>query len=157
MGRGKSRLQEAGRRFASLRSPRAASLERAGVDAAVDEEILPGDVARLRAAQVGAQVAELLGRAEAARGNRLLEVPLDLFHAQAFFLRVELRIALQAVGPESAREDVVDGDVGGHGLACQSRDEAGEAAARAVGERELGDRRLYRARCDVDDAPKAPR
>src|SRR5206468_1669730 len=38
--------------------------ERAGVDAAVDQEILAGDVARLHAAQIGAELAEFLGRAE---------------------------------------------------------------------------------------------
>src|SRR6266511_1725755 len=86
-------------------------LERAGIDAAVDQEILAGDVARLDAAQIGAQLAELLGRAEAARGNRLLDVPPHLFHGPAFLLRGELGVALQPVGPEAPGEQVVDRDV----------------------------------------------
>src|SRR6195256_826644 len=86
-------------------------LERAGVDAAVDQEILAGDVARLDAAQVGTELAELLGRAEAAGGNRFLDVPPHLFHGLAFLLRGELGVALQPVCPEAPGEQVVDRDV----------------------------------------------
>src|SRR2546425_9338151 len=78
-------------------------LERAGIDAAVDQEILSGDVARLDAAQVGAELAELLGRAEAAGRNRFLDVPPHLFHGLALLLRGELGVALQPVGPEAPR------------------------------------------------------
>src|SRR6266849_8059672 len=120
-------------------------LERAGIDAAVDQEILSGDVARLDAAQVGAELAELLGRAEAARRNRFLDVPPHLFDGLALLLRGELGVALQPVGPEAPREQVVDRDVVRDGLAREPRHEAGEAAARAVRQRELRDRRLHRA------------
>src|SRR5881396_647528 len=85
--------------------------ERAGVDAAVDQEILAGDVARLHAAKIGAELAELLGRAEAARRNRFLDVPPHLFHGFALLLRGELGVALQPVGPEAPGEQVVDRDV----------------------------------------------
>src|SRR5690348_4830194 len=107
-------------------------LECAGVDAAVDEEILPGDVARLGAAQIGAQIAELLGSAEAARGYRFLQIAPDFLHGPAFLLRIELGVALQPVGPEPAGEEIVDGDVGGDRLACEAGDKAGQAAPRAV-------------------------
>src|SRR6267378_2909896 len=132
-------------------------LERAGIGTAVDQEILAGDVARLDAAQVGAELAELLGRAEAARGNRFLDVPPHLFHGLAFLLRGELGVALQPVCPEAPGEQVVDRDVVCDGRAREARDEAREAAPRAVRERELRDRSLHRARSDVDDAPEAPR
>src|SRR5947209_18316709 len=85
--------------------------ERAGVDAAVDQEILAGDVARLHAAQIRAELAELLGGAEAARGNRFLDVPPHLFHGLALLLGGELGVALQPVGPEAPGEQVVDRDV----------------------------------------------
>src|SRR6266853_1979609 len=145
------------RRIARCSGRYAERSERAGVDAAVDQEILAGNVARLHAAQIGAELAELLGRAEAARGNRLLDVPPHLFHGLAFLLRGELGVALQPVGPEAPGEQVVDRDVVCDGRAREARDEAGEAAPRAVRERELRDRGLHRARSDVDDAPEAPR
>src|SRR6267142_439394 len=159
MGRGGG-IEAAGRDTGESPGPPVADprvLESAGVDAAVDEEILPGDVAGLGAAQIRAQIAEFLGRPEAARRDRLLQIPLDVLDAPALLLRVELGVALQPVGPEPPGEDIVDGDVGGDGLARQPGDEAGEAAPRTVRKSELGDRRLYRARGDVDDAPEAPR
>src|SRR5213593_943830 len=145
------------RRIARCSGRYAERSERAGVDAAVDQEILAGDVARLHAAQVGAELAELLGRAEAARGNRFLDVPPHLFHGLTLLLRGELGVALQPVGPEAPGEQVVDRDVVCDGRAREARDEAGEAAPRAVREREFRDRSLHRARGDVDDAPEAPR
>src|SRR6266705_246280 len=136
----------------TLRSMPYGALEGTGIDAAVDQEILAGDVARLDAAQVRAQLAALLGRAEAARRNRFLEFPPHLFHGLALFLRGDLGVALQPVGPETHREQVVDRDVVRGGRAREARDEAGEAAPSAVRERERRDRRLDRARGDVDDA-----
>src|SRR5882672_7028637 len=133
------------------------ALERAGVDAAVDQEILAGDVARLDAAQVGAELAELLGGAEAAGRDLLFPLALDLLRGPALLLRSKLGVADQPVGPEAPREEVVDGDVVRDGFAREARDEAGEAAPRAVRQRQLRDRRLHRARGDVDDAPEAPR
>src|SRR3989475_8607762 len=109
-------------------------LERARVDAAVDQEILAGHGARLDAAQIGAELAELLGRTEAARGNRFLDVAPHLFHGLALLLRRELGVALQPVGPEAPGEQVVDRDVMCDGRAREARDEAREAAPRAVRE-----------------------
>src|SRR5712691_1658410 len=125
--------------------------ERAGVDAAVDQEILAGDIARLHAAQVGAELAELLGRAEAAGRDLLFPLALDLLRRPALLLRRELGVADQPVGPEAPGEEVVDRDVVRDGFAREARDEAGKAAARAVRERELRDRGLHRARGDVED------
>src|SRR6266705_5729572 len=95
----------------TLRSMPYGALEGTGVDAAVNQEILAGDVARLHAAKIGAELAELLGRAEAARRNRFLDVPPHLLHGLAFLLRGELGVALQPVGPEAPGEQVVDRDV----------------------------------------------
>src|SRR5437867_13258434 len=80
--------------------------ERAGVEAPVDQEILAGDEARQHAAQIGAELAEFLGRPEAARRNRFLDVAPHLFHGLALLLRGELGVALQPVGPEAPGEQV---------------------------------------------------
>src|SRR6266849_665089 len=141
----------------TLRSTPNGALEGTGVDAAVDQEVLAGDVARLDAAQIGAELAELLGRAEAAGRNRLLPLALDLLGRLALLLRGKLGVADEPVGPEAPGKDIVDRDVVRDRFAGEARDEAGEAAARAVRERELRDRRLHRARGDVDDAPEALR
>src|SRR5260221_4635446 len=92
----------------TLRSTPDGALEGTGVDAAVDQEVLAGDVPRLDAAQVGAELAELLGRAEAAGGNRLLPLALDLLGRLALLLRGQLGVADQPVGPETARKELVD-------------------------------------------------
>src|ERR1043165_2522653 len=63
-------------------------LERAGVQAAIHEEILTGDEAGLGAAQERAGVAELLDRAEAPGGIRFGAHPTQLFHAFPRFLRI---------------------------------------------------------------------
>src|SRR5882724_375356 len=132
-------------------------LERAGIDTAVDQEILAGDIARLDAAQVGAELAELLGGAEAAGRDLFFPLALDLLRSPALLLRRKLGVADQPVGPEATGEEVVDGDVVRDGFAREARGEAGEAARRTVRQRQLRDRRLHRARGDVDDAPEAPR
>src|SRR5262249_33234801 len=80
-----------------VRSVRVAS-EGAGVDAAVDQEVLAGDVAGLRAAEKGAGVAEFLRRAEASRGNGFLQALPHFFHRLAFFPGLEFGVALQPVG-----------------------------------------------------------
>src|SRR6267142_5818905 len=106
MGRGGG-IEAAGRDTGESPGPPVADprvLESAGVDAAVDEEILPGDIAGLGAAQIGAQVAEFLGRAEAARRDRFFKIPLDLLDGLALLLRVELGVALQTIGPEPPGE-----------------------------------------------------
>src|SRR5258706_5862492 len=129
-------------------------LERAGVVAAIDQKILAGEVARLCAAKISAVVAEFLGGAETAGGTAFLARALELLGRLALLLGVELEVRAQAIGPHRARQQVVDGHVVAHGFPRQAGDEAGEAAARAVGQAELGDRRLDGARGDVHDAPE---
>src|SRR5260221_304648 len=98
--------------------------ERPWVRPPIDEEILTGDVAGLLAAKVGAGVAELVGVAEAARRNR--------FHARGVHFLNWLALclcggddgALQPVGVERTRQQVVDGDVVRHGLAGNAGHEA---------------------------------
>src|SRR6267142_352371 len=143
MGRGGG-IEAAGRDTGESPGPPVADprvLESAGVDAAVDEEILPGDVAGLGAAQIRAQIAEFLGRPEAARRDRLLQIPLDVLDAPALLLRVELGVALQPVGPEPPGEDIVDGDVRGDRLlpllARELAEVPGRRAAR-VGDQDVG-------------------
>src|SRR6266699_5610390 len=85
-------------------------LERAGIDAAVDQEILAGDVACLDAAQVGAQLAELLGSAEAAGRDLLFPLALYPLRRLALLLCRKLGVADQPVGPEAPGEQVVDRD-----------------------------------------------
>ena len=55
-------------------------LERAGIDAAVDQEILAGDVPRLDAAQVGAELAELLGSRASEILSRRRALMVDMIH-----------------------------------------------------------------------------
>src|SRR6266851_10428526 len=133
------------RRIARCSGRCAERSERAGVDAAVDQEILAGDVAGLDAAQVGAELAELLGRAEAPGRDLLFPLALDLLRRPALLLRRKLGVADQPVGPEASGKQVVDRDVVCDGFAREARDEAGEAAPRAVRQRQLRDRGLHRA------------
>src|SRR5947207_13308275 len=77
---------------------------------AVHQQVLAGDVARMRAAQEGAGGAELLRRAEAA-GRVHLGAGLELlFVALAALGGARLVGAAQAVGVERARQQAVDGD-----------------------------------------------
>src|SRR4051812_36148040 len=134
-----------------------AILERAGVGTTVHEEVLSGDEARLRAAQIGARVAELLDRAEAAGGIGLRPRLRQFGRRLAEFFGVEFKVGAQAVGVKGTGKQRVDGDVMAHRLARKSGDEPGEPGARAIGQSELRDRILHGARGDVDDAPEAPR
>ncbi|KAG1254265.1 hypothetical protein G6F65_017109 [Rhizopus arrhizus] len=129
-------------------------LERTGVGAAVDQQVLPGEVTGLYAAQEGAGGAEFVRRAEAAGGN-LLAAALGHFAGVAILARTVGEVGAQAVGVELAGQQVVDGDVVGHGAARQAGDEAGQATARTVGQRQDVDRGLHRRGGDVDDAAKA--
>src|SRR5690606_26631271 len=62
----------------------------------------------------------------------------------------------QPVGVELARQQVVDGHATGGDLAARNtRDEAGQPAARAVGQAQDVNGRLHGAGGDVDDAAKA--
>src|SRR5207302_8933126 len=106
--------------------------ERPRVSTAVEQQILAGNVTCLRAAQVGAGIAELLDAAEAARRVRLGARLAQLLVALAARLGVVLEVRAQPVGVERAGQQVIDGHVVAHGFARQPGDEAGEARARAV-------------------------
>src|ERR1022692_1362892 len=108
--------------------------ESTGVAAAVDQNVLADDIARLRAAQESTSLAELGGAAEAARG-----------------VRSRFEIAAQPIGVEGAGKQVVDRHVVPRNLARKTRDKAGQAAARAIGQAENVDRRLDRQRGDIHD------
>ena len=82
-------------------------LERSRVNAAVDQEILAGDIARLGAAQIGAQLAELLGRSEPAGGNRLFQLPFDFLHGLAFEFLGRLRGVFEAPQQASVEFSIV--------------------------------------------------
>src|SRR4051794_1982893 len=119
-------------------SPLALILERARECAAVEQEVLARDVAGLRAAKVGAGIAEFLDRAEAAGRVGLGANLSELVRRLSRLLRVELEVAAQPVGLERAGQEIVDGHVLAHGLAREAGDEPGQAGARAVREPELG-------------------
>src|SRR5579872_1793130 len=108
-------------------------LQRARKGAAVEQDVLSGDEARLGAAQEGAGEPELLGLAEAPRRIELGPFGQHLIHGDttAFGFRLGHRAA-QPVGVERSRQQPIDGDVVDHGLARDPRDKAGEAGSRAV-------------------------
>src|SRR5690606_18799384 len=106
--------------------------ERAGVEAAVDQEVLAGDVARLGAADEGAQLAKLLGRAEPPGRNLRERFGLDLRDRTARSLRRERHAGAQPIGVEASGQDVVDRDVVLDRLAGDPGDEPGQAGAGAV-------------------------
>src|SRR5690606_39105970 len=80
-------------------------------EAAVDPQILAGDVAGMGRAQEGAGVAELLGRAETAGGDARVLALAVFLDADAGLLGAEFRGGANAVGVELAGKQVVDGDV----------------------------------------------
>src|SRR5262249_18304388 len=141
--------------YATAVEPRG-RLERPRVRAAVEHEVLPGDVAGLGAANEGADLAELLRRAEAS--GRVLGPALagDLLERLAARLGLRLDIGAEPIGVERAGEDVVDRHVVGDRLAAETGDEAGEPGASAVGQTQALDRRLHRDRRDVDDPAELP-
>src|SRR5579872_510998 len=85
--------------------------ERPRKRAAVDQDVLPGNVPRLRAGEIGAKIAELLGPAEALGRDRRLAVGARLFLAHAAHFRLFQHAAAQAVGVEGARLDRIDRDI----------------------------------------------
>src|ERR1700719_1413226 len=109
-------------------------LERAGERAAVEQDVLAGDKARLGAAQKRASEAKFFGLAEASGGIEFRPLRQHLIHTDAALLGFRLcNRAAQAVGIEWARQQAIDGDVVDHGLARKAGDEAGKAGARAIG------------------------
>src|SRR5215211_7697875 len=111
---------------------RCALLVRPRILPAVHQQVLAGDVARMRAAQEGAGGTEFLRRAEAA-GRVHLGTGLELFLvALAALGGAGLVGAAQAVGVEGTRQQAVDGHAMTHRDARHAGNEAGEAAPRAV-------------------------
>src|SRR5262249_30319897 len=127
------------------------------IAAAVDQDILPGDVAGVLRAQIRAAGAELCRPAVAfggiGRGPRLP----DLVEALAARSQHAGHVLALGVAVENPRQQIVDGDVARHRLPRQPADEADQARARAVRQAELGLRALHAARDDVDDAAEAAR
>src|SRR2546423_14489583 len=113
--------------------PPRAILEGAGIRATVEQQVLPGDEARLRAAKVGAGVAELRRVALPAGGNVAQPLAERLLLAQAHLLRERGDGGPIPDRPEEAREQVIDGHVVLHRLAPEAGDEPGAAGAGTVG------------------------
>src|SRR5438874_2844740 len=137
--------------------PARAPLKGARVSAAIEHEVLPGDVAGLGTADERAHLAEL-GRGAEPPGRVLgLTLPGDLLDRSPARLRDGRDGGAEPVGIEWARQDVVDRDVVSDGLPAEAGDEPGEPGAGAVRKAEDVDGRLYRDRRDVDDPAEAPR
>src|SRR5579864_1322104 len=139
------------------RAQAVSDLQRSREGAAVEHDVLTGDVAGLGAAQERAEQAELFRFAETTARIELGTLGLQLFRRDAALLGLGLRDAAQAVGVERPGQEPVDGDVVDHGFPRQAGDESGQAGARAVGEAENVDRSLHRGRGDVDDAAELAR
>src|SRR5207248_320703 len=129
--------------------------ERAGVGAAVDQEVLAGDVARLHAADEGTQLPEVGRVAETAGRVGGGALGPDLVDRPARAAGVGLDARPDAVGVERAGQDVVDRDAPAYRLPRDAGDEARQPRARAVREPERLDRRLDGDRRDVDDPAEA--
>src|SRR5262245_60863661 len=87
----------------------APALQHAREGAAVDQQALAGDVARLRRAQERASGTEFVGAAEAL--GRPLGLRLVVWDALGFGIGSDVR--RQALGVEGARQQAIDGHVGG--------------------------------------------
>src|SRR5256885_1648262 len=125
-----------------IKAARCLISEGPGIGPAVHQQVLAGNVTRLRAAEICAGVAELLRGAEAPGRIRFRAAAAQLVVALAACLGVEFEVGAQAIGVERPRQQVVDRDVAAHGLARKAGDEAGQPGARAVGEPEFRNRIL---------------
>ena len=127
-------------------------LKGSGKSAAVYDEVLTGNIARLGAAHKRAQIAEF-GRVTEPAGRVCLAPAGDnvIQVLAGFFRRRELGLA-QAVGIERSRQNIVDGDVVNHRRARQAGDKSGQPGARAIGQAQDIDGRLDGNRGDIDDA-----
>src|ERR1700716_1767186 len=126
--------------------------ECAGERAAVDQQVLPGDVAGLGRAQEHAGGAELVRRAEALGRNGSGARGAELLVGNALLLGGGLDVALQSVGVEGARQQEVDGHVGPGDRARDAGHEGGKPGPRRRREIETDQRHLHRARRDIYDA-----
>src|SRR5688572_1999909 len=93
----------------------ASSSEGSWISPAVEQQVLAGNVPRLRAAEIGAGVAELLNGAEPFRRIRLPAGLGQVGRALAQPLGVELEVGAQPVGVERAGQEAVDRHVVLHG------------------------------------------
>src|SRR5213075_374454 len=117
--------KESRRWFSFAGCPRRPILERARVRAAIDQEVLAGDVARLRAAEIGAGVAEFGGIAEPPGRDGAQPIRRHLLLRQPGRLGKTGDRLSGSVGEERARQQVVDGHVVLRGLPGEAGDEAG--------------------------------
>src|SRR5580765_1344409 len=85
--------------------------ERAAEGTAVDQQILPGNVAGMRGAQERAGRAKLVRIAEALGRNGRDAIGGNLGDALALLLGGFTQNTAQPVGIESARQYIVDGDI----------------------------------------------
>src|SRR5262249_21323621 len=130
--------------------PTAAASIRPRIAAAVDQQVLTGDEAGVGGAQECAISAELGRAAVAARRVGGGALAPELLEARAAALQQRAHMPLLGVAVEDAGQQIVDGDVARHRLAGEPADEADQARAGAVRERELELRNLHAARDDVD-------
>src|SRR6185312_2462131 len=108
--------------------------KRTGISTAVDEPVLARNVARVRAAQESARLAELFGLPEPLRGNAGGTLAPRLVDADPFRLSLRAQRGSNAIGIEQARQQVVDRHVVLRHLARNARDETREPRACSVRE-----------------------
>src|SRR5574343_933330 len=127
----------------------------ARIGAPIGQPVLAGNVARMHAAQKGADRAKFPRCAQAPRRNgRGVRGP-HLLQAAAGARGLSGKGGGEAVGVELARQEVVDRDPARRQRAARhTSDKPREAAARSVGQTQDVDGRLDGAGGDVDDAPK---
>src|SRR5262245_23926191 len=104
-------------------------LERGREEAAVDEDVLAGDVAGMDRAQEGADLAEFRGGAETARrdgGDVMRDHDVDVV---AVCARPIPMTGGEPLGVHLAGEDVVDSDVAVGDLTANSREIRGQPGA----------------------------
>ena len=129
--------------------------KRAGEQAAIDQDVLAGDVAGMGRAEEGADLAEFLDGAEAPGGNLGDRAGGKLLDLGAGPFSRPFPAGGQPFGIHAARQDVVDGDVSVGDLAADPGEERRQAGAGAGREIESRDRRQNGVRGDVDDAAEA--
>src|SRR3954447_8283953 len=121
------------------------------ISAAVEQDVLADDIARVHAAQEGAHGAEFLRRPVAARRVGLLARVPRLLERLSGGLGARLHRGIEPIGLEMSRQHVVDRYAVTRDFSRESRREPGETAARAIRQAQHRNGRLYRARGDVHD------
>src|SRR3984957_18323226 len=147
----KRRGQEGAAPGPSNTASSAPRLQSARKGAAVNQEILTGDIAGLRRAKKRAGRAEFIGIADPPGRNRGHPLGERSFGADAPLLHGGLDIGLKAISREHAGQEEIDRHVGAGDAAGDAGEERGQAGTCAGGKIEAGDRRPYRTRSDVDD------